>query len=395
MSKRQRRGASVGNERHALFFFLVYLIGAILLTFEKWLFASLFSELQVIGGIAIILTAILLMSTYTVFVTVVPATKLRTDVAADNVYYLGFLYTLTSLAVALTINEPDAILSNFGVAIVSTLIGIAARVGLNQLRIDPNEIEEASRLELADATRKVRAELHETIRQMSDFRSVSLQVLTEGYEDVQKNIENIATKVLKSVEDLVEQSSKPLAELVADTKSANEEAVKSISSVTTSHEALATANKTMISQIATVNAALAELSEHYSSTGSIDEKVISSVQEQLLRVQSELTNKVTEEFSGLKTSVDDVSRHSQELKDELKLSFETKKGMSLKASRVGSADEDLSTTLFLGEKIKSYVNDKNAGCFQVGNKQFYTLEDAKSFISESFRKGLKITDNTE
>ena len=88
------------------------------------------------------------MGTYVFFVTLVPATKLRTDIAADNVYWFGFLYTLTSLAVAF-VDEPETILANFGVAIVSTLIGIAARVGLNQLRVDPNEIEEAIRLELS------------------------------------------------------------------------------------------------------------------------------------------------------------------------------------------------------------------------------------------------------
>ena len=110
------------------------------------------------------------MGTYVVCVVAVPATKLRTDVAADNVYYLGFLYTLTSLSVALIIDDATAILGNFGVAIISTLIGIAARVGLNQLRVDPTDIEEASRLELADATRRVRAELDETIFQLNNFR---------------------------------------------------------------------------------------------------------------------------------------------------------------------------------------------------------------------------------
>ena len=106
----------------------------------------------------------ILMGTYVFFVTLVPATKLRTDVAADNVYYLGFLFTLTSLAIALSIDSADAILANFGVAIISTLIGIAARVGLNQLRVDPNDIEEASRLELSGATSRVKAELNETVR---------------------------------------------------------------------------------------------------------------------------------------------------------------------------------------------------------------------------------------
>ena len=298
MSRRQRKFADIGTKRHALFFFLIYIAGAVILTFEKWIVFRIFDKTAFgfLGNAIIIFSAIALMALYVFFVTLVPATKLRTDVAADNVYYLGFLYTLTSLAIALSIDNAEAILANFGVAIVSTLIGIAARVGLNQLRVDPTDIEEASRLELADATRKVRAELHETVRQLTDFRNVSLQVLTEGYEEVQKNVENISSNVLKSVEDLVEQSTEPLNELVAKAKSANEEAVASIASVTKSNKALAKSNEDMVSQIEAVNSALAELSEHYGDTGIIDDKVINSVQEQLLKVQNQLTDKAKEEL---------------------------------------------------------------------------------------------------
>ena len=220
MSRRKNNLIDIGTKRHALFFFLIYIAGAIVLTIEKWFVSNILAgtSFAYLGNATIIFSAIVLMSIYVFFVTTVPATKLRTDVAADNVYYLGFLYTLTSLAVALSFDDPDTILANFGVAIVSTLIGIAARVGLNQLRVDPTDIEEASRLELADATGKVRLELQETVRQLIEFRNLSLQVLTEGYEEVQNNVENISRNVLKSVEDLVEQSAEPLSELVQKQK---------------------------------------------------------------------------------------------------------------------------------------------------------------------------------
>ena len=400
MSRRQRKFADIGTKRHALFFFLIYIAGAVILTFEKWIVFRIFDKTAFgfLGNAIIIFSAIALMALYVFFVTLVPATKLRTDVAADNVYYLGFLYTLTSLAIALSIDNAEAILANFGVAIVSTLIGIAARVGLNQLRVDPTDIEEASRLELADATRKVRAELHETVRQLTDFRNVSLQVLTEGYEEVQKNVENISTNVLKSVEDLVEQSAEPLNELVAKAKSANEEAVASIASVTKSNKALAKSNEDMISQIEAVNSALAELSEHYGDTGIIDDKVINSVQEQLLKVQNQLTDKAKEEFSQLKSSVKEASKNTQELHSDFKKAQENKSNdvgdtslkpkapnedtpkTTLRATRRANAAPQSSTTTHLGTKIS--FDPKGSGYF-VGDQGYATMNEARAAIEKS------------
>ena len=398
MSRRNRKFVYIGTKRHALFFFLIYIAGAIILTIEKWFVSNVLpgTSFAYLGNAVIIFSAIALMSIYVFFVTIVPATKLRTDVAADNVYYLGFLYTLTSLAVALSFDDPDTILANFGVAIVSTLIGIAARVGLNQLRVDPTDIEEASRLELADATRKVRVELQETVRQLTDFRNLSLQVLTEGYEEVQKNVENISTNVLKSVEDLVEQSAEPLSELVQKTKAANEEAVRSISDVTKSNKALAKSNEDMVAQIAAVNSALEELSEHYGDTGIIDDKVISSVQEQLMKVQNQLTDKAREEFSQLKSTVKEASRNTEELYSDFKKAQEINKTSdtalepksaaqdvsktTLRATRRADASPNTSSTTHLGTKIS--FDPKGSGYF-VGDKGYATMNEARAAIEKS------------
>lgn len=303
MARTSKKFSRLGSKRHALFFFLIYILGALLLAFEKSIAYAFFSAGSAFPNLIIILTALTLMGTYVFFVTLVPATKLRTDVAADNVYYLGFLYTLTSLAIALSIDNAEAILANFGVAIVSTLIGIAARVGLNQLRVDPTDIEEASRLELADATRKVRVELDETVRQLTDFRNLSLQVLTEGYEEVQKNVENISANILQSVQDLVEQSAKPLEELVDKTKSANEKAINSLNDVSEANENLAKSHKSMANKIKSVNDELDKIAKHYSDTGIVDDKIIAKLQDQLMLLQNQLTEKASKEFGALKETV--------------------------------------------------------------------------------------------
>lgn len=59
----------------------------------------------------------------------IPAVSLRLDRLGDNFYYLGFIYTLASLSAALVelrtgINS-TAILGAFGVALITTIVGIA------------------------------------------------------------------------------------------------------------------------------------------------------------------------------------------------------------------------------------------------------------------------------
>ena len=402
MARNSKRPMELGAKRHALFFFLIYIVGAVLLTFEKTFIYTFFSSESGLAKAIIIATAMLLMGIYVFFVTLVPATKLRTDVAADNVYYLGFLFTLTSLAIALSIDSADAILANFGVAIISTLIGIAARVGLNQLRVDPTDIEEASRLELSGATSRVKAELNETVRQLTEFRQISLQVMSEGYADVQKNVEAISTQVLQSLEELVKQSAKPLEEVAERTRVANTEAVKSIDDFTKSSKALTKSHKEMSAQIEQVNNALTSLSQHYSDTGIIDDKVIGAVQEQLSNVQDQLTKKAQDELGELKNALDDNNRNSEELRNELNqilsnasaennTSDSQKPDVSDKVAAATEADaksptfgnykEELNIgeapETYWGEKI-SYNSDKKV--FSVGENNFSTLDAAKKYI---------------
>jgi hypothetical protein len=111
--------------------------------------------------------------------------RVRLDQAGDNAYYLGLLFTLTSMAFALYefglatdlgqtgvgVGAPgagqpaggqtgvDQIISNFGIALASTVAGIFLRVFLHQMRVDPADVENMTRIELSDASKRVRASL--------------------------------------------------------------------------------------------------------------------------------------------------------------------------------------------------------------------------------------------
>jgi hypothetical protein len=135
--------------------------------------------------------------------------RLRDDQAGDNLYYLGFLYTLTSLGVSLwqfSVNEgAEGIVTNFGIAIASTILGVALRVVFNQMRQDPVEVELTARLELADAARRVKDELNTTTLEFAGFRRVMQQMSEEALAEKRTHMErviNLLAEPLKTIDRL-------------------------------------------------------------------------------------------------------------------------------------------------------------------------------------------------
>lgn len=156
---------------------------------------------------------ILLMGAYA-FIVILPALRLRDDQTGDNLYYMGFLYTLTSLGVALyqftSEGSADQIVQAFGVAIGSTITGIFLRVVMTQMRRDPVDVERDARLELAEAARKMRRELDATVIELANFRRASMQVMSDGFQDVQVKVDDISSRLMKSIEETVNQTRAPM-----------------------------------------------------------------------------------------------------------------------------------------------------------------------------------------
>jgi hypothetical protein len=128
------------------------------------------SKLNDFGAFAVTAVPVLIMIGYGVLLGA-RLFRLRDDQAGDNLYYMGFLFTLTSLAVSLyqfsAAGSAEQIVQNFGIAIASTIAGITLRILFNQMRRDPAEVEATARLELAEASRRVRRELESAILEFS------------------------------------------------------------------------------------------------------------------------------------------------------------------------------------------------------------------------------------
>jgi hypothetical protein len=104
----------------------------------------------------------------------------------------------------------EEIVQNFGIAIATTIAGIALRVFFNQLRQDPVEVERLARLELAEAARRVRRELDGTVVEFGYFRRTVQQSMVEAFEEVRQQVDGIGTKIMGSLEENARKSVLPL-----------------------------------------------------------------------------------------------------------------------------------------------------------------------------------------
>jgi hypothetical protein len=175
-----------------------------------------FSKVNGFGAFYVTSVPIVVMIAYALLLALARPFRLRDDQSGDNLYYLGFLFTLTSLAVSLyqfsATGSAEQIVQNFGVAIASTISGIALRIFFNQMRRDPVEIEHTARIELAEASRKVKRELDATVLEFSFFRRATQQSIADALDEVNELLAQAKDRLVGQLDDFAATSSQPLAD---------------------------------------------------------------------------------------------------------------------------------------------------------------------------------------
>lgn len=154
------------------------------------------------------------MLAYAVLIYSAKGLRLRDDQSGDNLYYMGFLFTLTSLGVSLyqfsAARAAEEIVQNFGIAIGSTIAGIGLRVIFNQMRRDPVEVERMMRLELAEAARRVRRELDSTVVEFGYHRRSAQQAAADSFNRVTEKFDEVVGRFLGSLEEITAKTLAPL-----------------------------------------------------------------------------------------------------------------------------------------------------------------------------------------
>ena len=188
----QKNSAYKLKSSYQKYFFIIFaIIGFVFI----WL-----TKLLGVPQILITLTAVGLIPLYCFITYKNSAFGLREDQIGDNAYYLGFLYTLSSLSFALwkfsSQNIGTEIVSSFGVALWSTICGVALRVFFSQMYQDPNEIEEAARAKIAETADRLTVELNQASLAFNAYSRNLKQSIEEAFDGMNKAVsQNLAASV--------------------------------------------------------------------------------------------------------------------------------------------------------------------------------------------------------
>ena len=196
--------------------------------------------------------------------------RLRDDQSGDNLYYIGFLFTLTSLGVSLyqftAARAAEEIVQNFGIAIGSTIAGIGLRVIFNQMRRDPVEVERMMRLELAEAARRVRRELDSTVVEFGYHRRSAQQAAADSFNQVTEKFDDIVGKFLGSLEEITAKTVAPLEAASRRSAEAIVQAGEGIGAkLGESGRQISSASETLSERAAAVSAALDDVTAKLSA----------------------------------------------------------------------------------------------------------------------------------
>jgi hypothetical protein len=171
----------------------------------------LISKVRGLDADVVAAAAVVLMVAYGFVAFQYRRVRLRPDRLGDNFYYLGFIYTLASLSAALLQLRAGArienLLGSFGIALFTTIIGIAGRVLFVQLRADIDEVEDEVRRDLLSTSADLRAQLNITLAEFETFHTGVQQATrkaaeqsTTAAQDAISSISRVANETAENIE---------------------------------------------------------------------------------------------------------------------------------------------------------------------------------------------------
>ena len=205
----------ISDTADQIFFLAIFFAGLFLITgFKQW---SNSSSAPAIA--AVVLLCVYAFSSYRVIIF-----KLSAEKIGDNSYYLGFLFTLISLSNALYLftdsGDQNQIVSDFGVALASTIAGILLRIIFNQMKVEPDQIEDIAKETLTDAGIRLSAELENVISQVGNVSSSLSNLMKDSMKEMEGVIGKSSTKhqelasSLESVTNSIIERNKQVAEQI-------------------------------------------------------------------------------------------------------------------------------------------------------------------------------------
>ena len=210
------------SDRNDKFAFLLAFIGGVVAIISIRIFGSSIHGISIFDYAAI-LVAIGVIALYAIYILrTTNRSSMSLDRGSDNVYYLGLLFTLVSLAYSLiklsvVLNAPVLnvdgtqvrtsgfvinLLPDFGLALFSTIAGILGRIILQQMRNDPKDVETQAREDLGDAIRHLRENIGYVIANLNGLSTQTQLSLTELNQAVTRTLEQSGNQTKEMIENV-------------------------------------------------------------------------------------------------------------------------------------------------------------------------------------------------
>lgn len=248
---------------------------------------------------------ILVMVSYWAISMFIPRLEVRNDQLGDNMYYLGFLLTLVSLTVTLiqysSNSDNNYIISNFGVALVATLIGILFRTLHAQMRRDVVGVEKEVQEQLSQASYRLRGQIGAV---SEDFSVLTRQItqITEQYSadlvDSHKALSGGLVKVVDDQTDALRSSSENNAKRI------ERSVTQSISDL---ESAAADGSRELLDSANSVKLSIEEIASSFGEYLQSHTESLRSVQNQELTQRKSQTNELKSVIAELTSSVSKVN----------------------------------------------------------------------------------------
>ena len=325
---------------------------------------------------------------------------MKRRLSGDNCYYLGFVFTLTSLAITLyllvqTKGQTAAIrdvISGFGVALASTIFGIILRVLHIRMSPDIASLDRQTRIELHTAVRNFRTNLSASLVELKHFSIEAAQMLSEQRDAIRMASEETIETHKQFLKTGMEEQAKILNETLAAATGKTAETIADavVKATNISYEELLTS-------IAGMRKAVDDLAREESETLKKLVEDSSGISSESAKVQVALKEFSSDTVQFLSERRDEIRKASREtielhenvlkagMEEQTKMMNETLTAATAKATET-IADEVIKATKVAYEELLTSIAGMREAIADLALKESESLrtlvEDSSSITSE-------------
>jgi len=327
-----------------------YILGVILI-----ILATIFAQENTLIAILVSIIPMIIYGIYVYF----NRKKPNVNTIADSAYFLGFLFTITSISLALyflTPNEKDLstqfnrIIQIFGFALITTIIGLLIKVCVVNLKPD-----------LDDLSENIMENLHESVSLFDDELVNAIERFQEIDQQLSDRYTDFTNKVIRMEKDTLEKTSGHLDHIITNSGQELEKFInESGQSLTTSME------------------------ESSKTLTAIMTKVVKDIEEggKALDVPSDLfTDKLSEPLSNMKNQIN-------EFNNELSEVIKSQRAIASNTEKVSKIVTNLAEKMDIAEKLPDFVTviDKSINEINLMTDTLKNTGNKLNEITQSFER---------